>query len=96
MKIIGFKWIVKEVLFLMKRDKFVEICMNDLFIFVLGDVWFMKNIDNKRKRKNYFSFYMRLVVWFFLVFRNLVKRMDVLMSEMFSFENFDNVVEVVF
>lgn len=80
----------------MKRDKFVEICMNDLFIFVLGDVWFMKNIDNKRKRKNYFSFYMRLVVWFFLVFRNLVKRMDVLMSEMFSFENFDNVVEVVF
>lgn len=87
---------VKEVLFLMKRDKFVEICMNDLFIFVLGDVWFMKNIDNKRKRKNYFSFYMRLVVWFFLVFRNLVKRMDVLMSEMFSFENFDNVVEVVF
>lgn len=96
MKIIGFKWIEKEVLFLMKRDKFVEICMNDLFIFVLGDVWFMKNIDNKRKRKNYFSFYMRLVVWFFLVFRNLVKRMDVLMSEMFSFENFDNVVEVVF
>lgn len=96
MKIIGFKWIEKEVLFLMKRDKFVEICMNDLFIFVLGDVWFMKNIDNKRKRKNYFSFYMRLEVWFFLVFRNLVKRMDVLMSEMFSFENFDNVVEVVF
>lgn len=96
MKIIGFKRIEKEVLFLMKRDKFVEICMNDLFIFVLGDVWFMKNIDNKRKRKNYFSFYMRLVVWFFLVFRNLVKRMDVLMSEMFSFENFDNVVEVVF
>lgn len=96
MKIIGFKWIEKEVLFLMKRDKFVEICMNDLFIFVLGDVWFMKNIDNKRKRKNYFSFYMRLVVWFFLVFRNLVKRMDVLMSEMFSFENFYNVVEVVF
>lgn len=96
MKIIGFKWIEKEVLFLMKRDKFVEICMNDLFIFVLGDVWFMKNIDNKRKRKNYFSFYMRLVVRFFLVFRNLVKRMDVLMSEMFSFENFYNVVEVVF
>lgn len=96
MKIIGFKWIEKEVLFLMKRDKFVEICMNDLFIFVLGDVWFMKNIDNKRKRKYYFSFYMRLVVWFFLVFRNLVKRMDVLMSEMFSFENFYNVVEVVF
>lgn len=64
-----------------------------MIIFVLGDVWFMKNIDNKRKRKYYF---MRLVVWFFLVFRNLVKRMDVLMSEMFSFENFYNVVEVVF
>lgn len=52
----------------MKRDKFVEICMNDLFIFVLGDVWFMKNIDNKRKRKYYFSFYMMLVVCSFQKF----------------------------
>ncbi|XP_065937349.1 uncharacterized protein [Magallana gigas] len=93
-KTTGSKRIEKEVLPSMKRDKFAEICMNDPLILALGDVWFMKNIDNKRKRKNYSSFHMRLAARLLLAFRNLVKRMDVSMSEMLSPENFDNVAEV--
>lgn len=65
-----------------------------MIILALGDVWFMKNIDNKRKRKYYSSFHMRLAARLLLAFRNLVKRMDVSMSEMLSPENFDNVAEV--
>lgn len=90
----GSKRIVKEVFPSMKKDKIAEICMADPLILALGDVWFMKNIDNKRKRKYYASFHMRLAARLLLAFRNSVERMDISMSEMLSPGNFDKVAEI--
>lgn len=61
----GFKILKKEVIFFMKRDVIVENVLYDDFIIGFGDIWVLNNVDNKRKRKYYSSFYMRFVVSFF-------------------------------
>lgn len=56
----GSKTLKKEVIPSMKRDAIAEIALHDDLIIGLGDIWVMKNVDNKRKRKYYSSFHMRL------------------------------------
>ena len=56
----GSKILRKEVIPSMKRDAIWEIAVNDDLIMGIGDLWVMKNVDNKRKRKHYSSFHMRL------------------------------------
>lgn len=56
-----------------KKDKVAEICLNGPLTIVLGNVWFMKNIDNKSKRK-YSSFHTRLAARLLLAFRNLGRK----------------------
>nr|XP_022330999.1 uncharacterized protein LOC111129143 isoform X1 [Crassostrea virginica] len=57
----GSKTLRREVIPCMKRDSTAEVALHDDLIVGLGDVWLMKNVDNKRKRKYYSSFHMRLV-----------------------------------
>ena len=56
----GLKISRKEVIPSMKRDAIWEIAVNDDLILGIGDLWVMKNIDNKRKRKHYSSFHVCL------------------------------------
>ncbi|XP_062612913.1 uncharacterized protein LOC134274668 [Saccostrea cucullata] len=50
----------KEVFPIMRQDNITKTAVADPLIVALGDVWLMKCVDNKRKRKYYCSFRMRL------------------------------------
>uniref|UniRef100_A0A8W8MSU3 Uncharacterized protein n=1 Tax=Magallana gigas TaxID=29159 RepID=A0A8W8MSU3_MAGGI len=54
------KILQKEVLPAMRRDSITDSVLEDHIILMLGDIWLSKNIDNKRKRKHYASYHMRL------------------------------------
>jgi hypothetical protein len=54
------KMLQKEVLPTMRRDSITNSVLEDQIILMLGDIWLSKNIDNKRKRKHYASYHMRL------------------------------------
>ncbi|XP_065940226.1 uncharacterized protein [Magallana gigas] len=54
------KILQKEVLPAMRRDSITDCVLEDHIILMLGDIWLSKNIDNKRKRKHYASYHMRL------------------------------------
>jgi hypothetical protein len=56
----GSKILQKEFMPCMKRDDVGNFAVQDDLIVGLGDIWVMKNVDNKRKRRNYSSFHMRL------------------------------------
>lgn len=56
----GSKTLKKEVIPSMKRDAIAENALHDDLIIGLGDIWVLNNVDNKRKRKYYSSFHMRL------------------------------------
>lgn len=45
------KTLKKDVILAMKRDSIAEIALHDYLIIGLGDIWVMKNVDNRRKRK---------------------------------------------
>lgn len=51
----GSKTFKKEIIPSVKRDSVAEIALHDHLIIGLGDIWVMKNVDNKRKRKYYSS-----------------------------------------
>lgn len=54
------KILQKKVLPAMRRDSITDCVLEDHIILMLGDIWLSKNIDNKRKRKHYASYHMRL------------------------------------
>lgn len=72
----------------MRRDEIIDVVINDVFIIIFGNVWFMKSIDNKMKRKYFVSFYMRFVVRF-LIFLRVKCNINVSMFDLIKFENFD-------
>lgn len=72
----------------MRRDEIIDVVINDVFIIIFGNVWFMKSIDNKMKRKYFVSFYMRFVVCF-LIFLRVKCNINVSMFDLIKFENFD-------
>ena len=49
-----------EVFPSMIRENITEIAQGDHLITVLGNIWFMKNVGNKLRRKNLTNFRMRL------------------------------------
>lgn len=49
----------------MRRDSIIDCVLEDYIILMFGDIWFSKNIDNKRKWKYYVSYYMWFVGCFF-------------------------------
>lgn len=72
----------------MRRDEIIDVVINDVFIIIFGNVWFMKSIDNKMKWKYFVSFYMRFVVRF-LIFLRVKCNINVSMFDLIKFENFD-------
>ena len=89
----GSKRLLKEVIPSMKKDEITEIAVADPLIMSLGDIWFMKNIDNKRRRKYYASFHMRLAARLLSAFRRRGSK-DSTISDMLTPGNFDKVAEV--
>ncbi|XP_063403047.1 centromere protein F-like [Mytilus trossulus] len=86
--------LLKEVFPIMKKDDITDVAIKDPLILALGDVWLMKNVDNKRKRKYYASYHMRLASRLISAFRKLSANKDnTTMSKMLSPENFDNVAK---
>lgn len=89
----GSKTLKKEVIPSMKRDAIAEIALHDDLIIGLGDIWVMKNVDNKRKRKYYSSFHMRLAARLLQELRKKKDEAKLNFQEALKPGNFDLFVE---
>lgn len=79
----------------MRRDSIIDCVLEDYIILMFGDIWFSKNIDNKRKRKYYASCYMRFVGCFFFFVREIIN-LFFSMSDFLVLKYFDVFVFCVF
>lgn len=80
--------LVQEVFSIMRRDEITDVAINDALITTLGNVWLMKSIDNKMKRKHFASFHMRLAARLLTLLR--VKcNTNASMFDLIKPENFD-------
>ena len=77
----------------MTRDEITEIAQGDALICSLGDIWLMKNIDNKLRYKNSTSFRMRLVARLLQKMRNEAGKKSASMSDFFTVDNFETAVD---
>jgi hypothetical protein len=77
----------------MTRDEITEIAQGDALICSLGDIWLMKNIDNKLRYKNSTSFRMRLVARLLQKMRNEAGKKSASMSDFLTVDNFETAVD---
>jgi len=77
----------------MKRDDVGKITIHDDLIVGLGDIWVMKNVDNKRKRRNYSSFHMRLAARLLKELRKRKNQAQLSFTEAIKPSEFDMFVE---
>jgi len=89
----GSKILQKEVIPCMKRDDVGKIAIHDDLIVGLGDIWVMKNVDNKRKRRNYSSFHMRLAARLLKELRKTKNQAQLSFTEAIKPSEFDMFVE---
>ena len=83
------KLLVKEVFSIMRRDAITEVAINDALITTLGNVWMMKSIDNKMRRKHFASFHMRLAARLLTLLRVKCEQNTATMFELLTPRNFD-------
>lgn len=88
--------LVKEVFPSMLRDQISDIAQNDTLIVALGDVWLMKNIGNKSRRKNFTSFRMRLAARHLSLLRECSGKKDEPLTEFLKPAHFDQSVECAY
>ncbi|MES9884350.1 MAG: hypothetical protein ABW185_26180, partial [Sedimenticola sp.] len=89
----GSKILKSEVFPGMKKDQIGITAIEDSLITALGDCWLMKNIDNKRKRRHYASFHMRLAARLLSAFRNMTGERTTTVDKMLIPDNFDQITE---
>ena len=82
------KILQKEVLPTMRRDNITNTVLEDQIILMLGDIWLSKNIDNKRKRKHYASYHMRLAGRLLVLLREMTN-LSLPMSDFLAPKYFD-------
>ncbi|XP_033758150.1 uncharacterized protein LOC117340499 [Pecten maximus] len=87
------KKIVKEVFPSMTRDDVTECAQNDKLIVALGEIWLMKNVGNRLRRRNITSFRMRLAGRLLLLIRDKLQLKESTMSSVLIPKNFDLIVE---
>ncbi|XP_078310283.1 uncharacterized protein LOC111116385 isoform X1 [Crassostrea virginica] len=81
-----------EVFPSMIRDNITEIAQGDHLITVLGNIWLMKNVGNKLRRKNFTSFRMRLSARLLSILRADAQLPSASMDYFLSPKQFDRVV----
>lgn len=81
-----------EVFPSMIRDKITEIAQEDHLITVSGNIWLLKNVGNKLRRKNFTSFRMRLSARLLAILREDAQMPSLSMHYFLSPKEFDRVV----
>lgn len=81
-----------EVFPSMIRDKITEIAQEDHLITVSGNIWLLKNVGNKLRRKNFTSFRMRLSARLLAILRENAQMPSLSMHYFLSPKEFDRVV----
>ncbi|XP_033728854.1 uncharacterized protein LOC117317995 [Pecten maximus] len=77
----------------MTRDDVTECAQNDKLIVALGEIWLMKNVGNRLRRRNITSFRMRLAGRLLLLIRDKLQLKESTMSSVLIPKNFDLIVE---
>lgn len=90
------KGLTEEVFPIMTCDEISESAQHDDLIISLGNLWLVKNIGNKLKRKYYTSSRMRDVARLLKNLREHTKKTEMTMSDFLSPQHFDDVVTAAF
>lgn len=81
-----------EVFPYMIRDKITRKAQEDHLITVSGNIWLLKNVGNKLRRKNFTSFRMRLSARLLAILREDAQMPSISMHYFLSPKEFDRVV----